>query len=206
MAKRSKTSTKDLYDAPKKESYGVANRGDGRTPRIKHERPEVARHVARMLVAANMDYEVAVSKMMSKEFPDITDAQIVQLARTLEKSPHVQRELAAYLEEIGAGVDAQKKLIGLLWGEAFRRDPKTWGTAARLLTEITGAAKAAGKNDKPPALRLDGMEEGLSKMLGDSAPQNDVDPDVPEEPAIELEEEPVSDATGYAGEEDAGDS
>lgn len=194
----------DLYETPKKpDSYGTVDNGEGRAPRIKHERPEVAKHVARMVIAANMDYEAAVSKMISAEFPNATSAQIVQLARTLEKSPHVQRELSAMLEEIGMGPEAQKKLVGILWAEVLGRNDKRWSAAARLMAEITGAAKAAGKNDKPPVLRLDGMEDGLKKMLGESAPRNDVDPAVPELPDIQSEE----DATGYSGDdEDGGDS
>ena len=113
--------------------------------------------------------------MIAGDYPDATEAQIESLARTIQASPHVQREMSAIIEEIGFGDKALTKLIGLLWREVLGSNDKRWAAAARLLAEITGAAKAASKGEKMPALRLAGMEEGLSQMLGDAAPTNESD-------------------------------
>jgi hypothetical protein len=200
VAKRS--TNRDLYDAPKPESFGVQSRGENKAPQIRYQRPEVARHVARMVIASNMDFEAAVGKMVAREYPEATEAQIAQLARTLEKSQHVRREMSSMLEEIGIGPEALKKLISVLWAEVLGKNDKRWAPAARLMAEITGAAKAASKNEKIPVLRLDGLEAGLTKMLGDAAPRNDADPDVPElPPDVESEE----DATGFSGDDEDGE-
>ena len=167
------------YDLPEKESFGVASRGAGKAPQIRHTRPDVAKHCARMIIAHNMDTEAAVSKMLAVEFPDATEPQIVALARTIQASPHVQREIKNILEEIGFGDEALKKLIGILWSEVLGQNDKRWASAARLLAEITGAAKAGSKGEKMPTLRLAGMDEGLSRMLGDAAPTDTSDGDVP---------------------------
>jgi len=173
---------KKAIDKP--EGFGLSDKGTGRAPQIRHTRPEVARHCARMIISCNMDSEAAVSKMLATDYPDATEAQIVSLARTIQASPHVQREMAKLLEEIGFGDEALRKLIGVLWSEVLGTNDKRWAAAARLLAEITGAAKAGSKNEKIPSLRLAGMEEGLSRMLGSSAPTNESiieseDPDAP---------------------------
>jgi hypothetical protein len=160
----------------KSDSYGTSSRGEGLAPQIRHTRPEVAKHCARMIIANNMDTRAAVSKMLATDYPEATEAQIESLSRTIQASPYVQREMTALLEELGYGNDALKKLIGLLWAEALGANDKRWPAAVRLLAEITGAQKAASKNDTIPRLRLAGMDDGLKSMLGDAAPtDNDAD-------------------------------
>lgn len=177
------------YDAPKPESYGVASRGDDKAPQIRHTRPEVARHCARMIIAHNMDTQAAVSKMLATTCPNATEAQVVQLARTIQASPHVQREMTKLLEDIGFGDDALKKLIGILWQEVLGGNDKRWAAAARLLAEITGASKAADKGKKLPTLKLAGMEAGLSQMLGDAAPTDEPETELEDVPDILSEED-----------------
>lgn len=164
----------------KPEGFGLSNKGEGKSPQIRHTRPEVAAHCARMILKHNMDAEAAVAKMLAADYPDATDAQIVSLARTIQASPHVQREMAKLLEEIGFGDEALKKLVGLLWAECLGTNDKRWPAAVRLMAEITGAAKAGSKGEKLPTLKLAGMEAGLQQMLGESAPTNDAE-DVPQE-------------------------
>src|ERR1700747_2337255 len=89
----------------KPEGFGLSSKGEGKEPQIRHTRPEVARHCARMIVQCNMDAEAAVAKMLAADYPDATDAQIVSLARTIQASPHVQREMAKHLEAIGHGAE-----------------------------------------------------------------------------------------------------
>lgn len=177
---------KTPYDPPVKESFGVSTRGEGKAPQIRHTRPEVAKHCARVIIANNGDTKAAVAKMLAADYPDATEAQIEALARTIQESAHVQREMAAILEEIGFGDSALKKLIGLLWREVLGGNDKRWASAARLLAEITGAAKASSKGEVMPTLKLAGMEAGLSQMLGDSAPTNESNASVelPEETTI----------------------
>jgi len=165
-------------------SFGSASRGENKAPQIRHTKPEVARHCARMIIAANMDAEAAVAKMWETEYPDATEAQIVATARTLENSPHVQREIAKLLEEIGFGDEALKKLIGILWSEVLGKNDKRWVGAARLLAEITGAARAKQKGEKIPVLKIAGSEDIIKNMLGDAAfqPTDDADED-PEDDA-----------------------
>jgi len=182
------------YGAPKPEGFGLASRGTDKAPQIRHTRPEVARHCARMIIAHNMDTQAAVSKMLATQYPDATEAQVVQIARTLQASPHVQREMTKLLEDIGFGDDALKKLIGILWQEVLGQNDKRWAAAARLLAEITGASRAAEKGKKLPTLKLAGMEEGLSQMLGDAAPTDDVGPEAEDVPDILEDEESEGDA------------
>jgi hypothetical protein len=161
----------NVYEAPAEElpdpSFGSSTRGEGKTPRIRHTRPEVAKHCAKMILSCNMDYESAVSKMWETEFPDATETQIVAKARELEKSPHVQREINSLAEKIGFGEKALEKLIGILWKDVLGGNDKRYPTAARLLAEITGAAKAKQKGETIPVLKIAGIEEGLKNMLGD---------------------------------------
>jgi hypothetical protein len=187
MAKATKVTVTE-----KPEGFGLSDKGQGKAPQIRHNRPAVAKHWARLILAHNMDAEAAVAKGIAVEYPDATDAQIVSLARTIQASPHVQREMANLLEEIGFGDAALKKLIGILWSEVLGQNDKRWAAAARLLAEITGAAKAGAKDEKIPTLKLAGMEAGLSQMLGNAAPTNDSDV------SVELPEE-----TDIIGDEDA---
>lgn len=168
------------FEHPKPEGFGLSNKGEGKAPQIRHTRPEVAKHVARMIIANNGDISAAVSKMLAVDYPEATQAQIESLANTIRESPHVQREMSNILEEIGCGDEALTKLIGLLWREVLGGNDKRWAAAARLLAEITGASKASEKGKKLPTLKLAGMDEGLSRMLGNAAPTND-SPDQPAE-------------------------
>jgi hypothetical protein len=183
MAKATKVTVTE-----KPEGFGLSDKGPGKAPQIRHNRPAVAKHWARLILAHNMDAEAAVAKGIAVEYPDATDAQIVSLARTIQASPHVQREMANLLEEIGFGDAALKKLIGILWSEVLGQNDKRWAAAARLLAEITGAAKAGAKDEKIPTLKLAGMKEGLSQMLGAAAPTDDTDISV-EQPFDTLEED-----------------
>ena len=169
MAKKKQPATEDV-NLP--DSYGLSSRGPGKSPQIKHARPEVAAHVARMVVGCNMDYEAAVTKMWAEEFPDATDAQIQETAQTLSRSPHVSRAIEAQLEKIGFGDKAQSRLIALLWREVLGTNDKRFPIAARLLAEITQAAKANQHNEKMPVLRIAGIEAGVAAMLGEHAPTN----------------------------------
>jgi hypothetical protein len=183
MAKKKKPA----QDPEVPDSYGTASRGAGRSPRIHHTRPEVAAHVARLVVGCNMDFEAAVSRMWVEEYPDATDAQIQETAETLIRSSHVRRAIEAQLEKIGFGDKAQSRLIALLWKEVLGSNDKRFPIAARLLAEITQAAKANQRNEKMPTLRIAGIEEGVKTMLGDSAPTDNY-------ATIDIEED--SDATG----------
>jgi hypothetical protein len=69
--------TKVTVTTEKPEGFGLSDKGPGKAPQIRHNRPEVAKHCARMIIAHNMDTEAAVAKMLSVDYPDATDAQIV---------------------------------------------------------------------------------------------------------------------------------
>jgi hypothetical protein len=191
MAKKKKSEEKtdviNLPDSYVPDSYGLSSRGPGKPPQIRHARPEVAAHVARMVVACNMDYQAAVTKMWAEEFPDATDAQIQETAETLIKSPHVTRAIEAQLEKIGFGDKAQSKLIALLWKEVLGSNDKRFPIAARLLAEITQAAKANQRNEKMPVLRIAGIEAGVAAMLGEHAPTDQYQ-------TIEIEDQELDDA------------
>jgi len=170
MAKKKKPAQREELIDDNPASYGTASRGPGRSPQIRHTRPEVAAHVARMVVGCNLDYEAAVSKMWAEEYPDATELQIQEKAQALQESPHVKRAIEAQLEKIGFGDKAQSRLIALLWKEVLGSNDKRWVGAARLLAEITQASKANSRNEKMPTLRIAGIEEGVKAMLGESAP------------------------------------
>src|ERR1039458_9021458 len=51
----------------KPESFGTSNKGAGKAPQIRHQRPEVAKHVARVIIANNGDISAAVSKMLDRK-------------------------------------------------------------------------------------------------------------------------------------------
>jgi hypothetical protein len=169
MAKKQPTNWKEVDGTlilSRTPSFGTQSRGPGNAPQIRYNRPEVAKHWARMIIGCNMDTEAAVAKGWSEEYPDATEAQIVAMARTLEEAPAIKREIDAQLEEIGFGKEAQKKFIGLLWKEVLGGNDKRFPVAARLLAEITQALKARDRDKVMPKLQLAGMEEGLTAMLG----------------------------------------
>jgi hypothetical protein len=120
-----------------------------------------------------MDFEAAVSKLWAEEFPEATEIQIQAAAQTIQESSHVKRAIEAQLEKIGFGDKAQSRLIALLWKEVLGGNDKRWVGAARLLAEITQAAKANARNEKMPTLRIAGIEEGIKTMLGDAAQTGD---------------------------------
>ena len=108
-----------------------------------------------------MDFEAAVSKIWAEEYPEATEIQIQAAAQTLQESSHVKRAIEAQLEKIGFGDKAQSRLIALLWREVLGNNDKRFPIAARLLAEITQAAKANIKNEKMPTLRIAGIEREL---------------------------------------------
>jgi hypothetical protein len=75
----------------------------------------------------------------------------------------------------------------LLWKEVLGSNDKRWVGAARLLAEITQASKANSRNEKMPTLRIAGIEEGVKKMLGDSAPTDQYQ-------TVEIEDQELDDA------------
>ena len=167
------TSWKEVDEAlgeKNRAAFGTASRGVGTAPQIRYNRPEVAKHWAAMIIGCNMDFEAAISKGWSKEYPDATEAQITAMARTLAEAPAIRRAVDAQLEEIGFGKEAQKKFIGLLWKEVLGGNDKRFPVAARLLAEITQSLKARDREKIMPKLKLAGMEEGLATMLGEAAP------------------------------------
>ena len=103
MAKKKKPAQREELIDDNPASYGTASRGPGRSPQIRHTRPEVAAHVARMVVGCNLDYEAAVSKMWAEEYPDATELQIQEKAQALQESPHVKRAIEARSEERRVG-------------------------------------------------------------------------------------------------------
>ena len=171
MAKKKQREDAENVNVP--DSYGLSSRGPGQPPQIKHARPEVAAHVARVVVGCNMDYEAAVTRMWAEEFPEATEVQIRNTAQTLRGSSHVSRAIEAQLEKIGFGDKAQARLIALLWKEVLGSNDRRWVGAARLLAEITQAAKANQRNEKMPTLRIAGIEAGVKAMLGEHAPTNE---------------------------------
>ena len=181
MAKKKPTNWREVDEtlaASRAPAFGTQSRGTGNAPQVRYNRPEVAKHVARMIIGSNMDAEAAVSKMWAEEYPDATEAQIVAMARTLEEAPAVKREIDAQLEEIGFGKEAQKKFIGLLWKEVLGGNDKRFPVAARLLAEITQSLKARDREKVMPQLKLKGMESGLAEMLGEAAPSDDIQQEV----------------------------
>ena len=173
------------------DSFGVYSRGDGKPSGIRHSRPEVAQHAARIVVGCNMDYEAAVARMLG---PDATEEQIRSQAEALAKSTHVREAIEKQLEKIGFGDAAQTRLIALLWKEVLGGNDKRWASAARLLAEITQAAKANAHNERIPTLRVSGLEDGIANMLGDSAPTNNPQPVTIEEE--DYDDGSIADATG----------
>ncbi len=185
----------------KEDSYGVQSRGDGKLPQIRDSRPEVAAHVARIVVSCNMDFEQATARLLG---PEATEEQIRTKADTLAKSSHIREAIEKQLEKIGFGDAAQSRLIALLWKEVLGGNDKRWAAAARLLAEITQAAKANAQNEKIPTLRIGGLEEGLAAMLGSDAPTNETTHAI-----LEEEDDDGSfttpDATGYSTVAEAGE-
>ncbi len=115
---------------------------------------------------------------------------------------HIREAIEKQLEKIGFGDSAQKRLIALLWKEVLGGNDKRWAAAARLLAEITQAAKANAQNEKIPTLRIGGLEEGLAAMLGPDAPTNETAHAILEED-VEIDDAATDstrspDATGYS--------
>lgn len=146
-------------------AYGVNDRGEGRAPAIRYHRPEVADHVARMLIAHNFDYEAAVSKMLEADFPELPDTTIVRIANTLKDAPQVQKAVQARLKLIGIDDDAEKLYVSLLWNAALdkRVNNARWPAAMKLLGEMIAVQKKGGGGDAQ-SLRIEGAAEGLAKM------------------------------------------
>jgi hypothetical protein len=60
----------------KPDSFGLNDRGADKSPQIRHTRPEVARHCARMIIAHNMDTQAAVAKMLAEPYPDASETPV----------------------------------------------------------------------------------------------------------------------------------
>ena len=167
------------WDDDKDEAYGTQSQGPERGYKIAYQKPEVAKHVARVLIKNNMDYEAAVASMLKDKEPAATDANIVNVARFLEKAPQVQKALQAVLKDIGLDEEAEKLLVSLAWNKALDKRSRDQIAAIKLLGEWMGKGAKAGENKKPAKLAIEGYEEGLKRMgveaLEDDAPEPELD-------------------------------
>src|SRR6185369_1915788 len=112
------------------DGYGVNSRGEDRY-KIRYQRPEVAAHVARILLDHVMDYEAATTKILQASakangWEPPTDEAIIRHAKLLERSPQIQRALRQHLEKVGLGDDAQKRWVASMkmLGAAMQMDKK----------------------------------------------------------------------------------
>lgn len=153
------------------DAFGVNKRGEGEDRyRIRYQRPEVAAHVARILVQNNMDWEAAIGGMLqaaakANNWPDPTDTAIVRQAESLRKAPQIQTALRKHLRGIGIDDNAQKLYLSLLWGAALdRKNDARWNGAMKQLGTIMQLDKKADYDKMPVTLPLSGAGPMLRRM------------------------------------------
>lgn len=166
------------------DSYGVHKRA-GDTFQVKFYIPSVAAHCARLILINQMDYESAAARLI----PNRAQTEIVRLARTMEKSPHVQKALRDTLNQLGFGDDALKMYLGVLWTHFMdKNNDKRWPSAAKILGEMLSVQKRATEGRHPTPLPIQNAELGLKQMFGGEVP----DPDTLNDDML-VEEEALTD-------------
>jgi hypothetical protein len=149
------------------ENYGTSRRDCGAI-RIRWQDPRVAEHCAKVIIASNMDYEVAAAKIAPAE----THERISVLAKQLATNVKVQKAIAAVLAKIGFD-DKGFELFGKVLWEAIldKTNDKRWPGAMRIASEMFNARRAGER--KPTPLPLQDLSAGLAKMgVGVSAEED----------------------------------
>lgn len=171
------------------DDFGLNSRGENRQFQLRDARPAVAEHCARLIFRHQMDYESAASAMLKARNEEASDADITSLARKMEKSKHIQREIGLLYENMEMDDAAFKSFVGKLRRSFDDQTDKMRPVAARLLKDLFVEMKLNKKPEKVPSLRISGAEELMQNMLGDAAPTNDIDPDVPPLPDLDTMED-----------------
>ena len=112
-----------------------------------------------------MDYDAAITEIT--RYWGLTPAQITELADKCEQSPEVQAAIALEMEQAGLGEDFKNEYLRVM---------KSWiytGCEAERLKAATVFGKGfVGErisSDKPVSLTLEGMGDGLKRMLREDA-------------------------------------
>lgn len=161
------------------DGYGVNTRGEDRY-KIRYQRPEVAKHIAKVLVSHNMDWDAATAKMLNtaaktNNWDPPTEEAIIRHSQLLQRAPQIQTALREYLSVIGIDDKAHKIYTSVLWGTYLDRrgSDARWSTACKQLGAMMQVDKKTP--DTPVPLPLVGAE-GMLKRMG--IPVNDkLEPD-----------------------------
>ena len=120
--------------------------------------PAVAHHVAGAIAKNLLDTEAAV-----RELKPALDSY--EVAAKLQKDPHVQAAVQTELKRLGLDAESKEKYIQLLWRYAASEAPEH---EKRQLTSLRLLGKAflpeQVQIEKPEALPLRGLDEGLRRM------------------------------------------
>src|SRR6185312_866463 len=171
------------------DNFGLNSRGEKRQFQLRDARPAVAEHCARLIFRHQMDYESAASAMLKERDSDASDGDITSLARKLEKSKHIQREIGILYETLELDEASFKSFVGKLRRSFDDPKDRMRPIAARLLKDLYTDMKLNKKPEKIPTLRVDGVDEIYKDMLGEHAPKNATDLDVPPLPDLDTMEE-----------------
>jgi|SRR5579864_1036801 len=149
--------------------------------------PRVAEHVAGAIVKSLLDYHAAARLLK----PDFAPHKQAELAHALERDPNIHAAVQTELAKRGLGDEDKQRYISMLWqmaGDTRPQSEKLRLQSLRLLARVFLPEGHPTGSQKPEALPLAGIDEGMEKMgIGSQIDRQvsdgiaEVDPDAKEE-------------------------
>ena len=146
------------------------------TKQFRYEKAEVALYLAKVVIGCEMDYDAAVARLRPKM---ASQWERVQLAVEIENNENVQMALARLLKAIGIDEESRQQFVKEIWLWFYGEATDLKLQASRILAKIFfGDAPA---QQEAPALKIQGFEGGVERLLGGQEPLP-VQPQTTEEP------------------------
>lgn len=124
-------------------------------------------HVAKIIFSCEMDYRRAAEILR----PRLEIEEYFALMVQMQKDPNLQAALDRLFKSIGIDDDSRNQFVKQIWSWFYGDDKDKSLQASRILAKIFFSD--SGEKEVSETLHIEGLDEGLKKMLG---PQ---DPDKP---------------------------
>ena len=136
-------------------------------------KPTVRKHAAKVAIINNLDFDQAAAELK----PDLRPHEQATLARKLESDPPLNQEIQNQLSTRGLSDQDRAHFVRTLW-RLFESENPVHEAKAIAAMRILGRAFISEKveNTQVEKLQIVGLDEGIARMTGESAAQDDSNP------------------------------
>ncbi len=131
------------------------------SPRLRPDQPYNAKHIASVVIHCAMDFDAAV-RMLTKGW-GLTELQISSYIEQCEHAPLVKQYIEEELAASGLDDTSKVAFVKLMWEWLRKGSQEERKKAATILGK--GFIGERVSVDKPMPLPLEGLKDGIGKML-----------------------------------------